>query len=147
MSKKFTVIILVLVGLTIVVVYSWSINYSWQGNKKTIIVLKGQKITAEIVSSQNKMEEGLSGRKGLCDKCGMLFLLEKKGFYTFWMKDMKFDLDLIWLDGYSIVGIDRNVSKDFPGTMKSDLPANKVLELPAGFTDKYGIVIGDRIEM
>ena len=60
----------------------------------------------EIADTGKKREQGLSGKNNIGGDYGMLFIFEKPGFYAFWMKDMNFAIDIIWLDeNYTVVGI------------------------------------------
>lgn len=102
---------------------------------------------AEIASSLEKRNQGLSGRKKLCEKCSMLFLFSEKGLHSFWMKEMNFDLDMIWIDEDEIVDIAKDVSrKKEREIIKPSREADKVLEINAGLADRLGIRVGDKIE-
>ena len=146
-NKKRRIIWIMTAALFIIGTAYVAMNYSRYGNKKTSIKIKDQTIRVEIVTSQKKMTQGLSGRDGICDQCGMLFLFDKKGSYRIWMKDMKFDLDIIWIEGDSIVSIKRNISSSYPDIMRSESVADKVLEVPSGFCDKHEIHVGDGMEL
>ena len=93
------------------------------------------------------MSQGLSGQEDLCENCAMLFLFNEKGWHSFWMKKMKFDLDMIWIDKNKIVYIVKNVSrkKEFE-VIKSEYKADKILEINAGLADKLGIKVGDKVK-
>jgi len=77
----------------------------------------------------------------------MLFLFDKSGRYAFWMKDMKFPLDFIWIAGDKVVDIDENIPPDYSGTLKPETPVDKVLEINAGVCEKYGIKKGDEVRL
>lgn len=69
------------------------------------------------------------------------------------MRDMRFALDMVWLDGLEIVDLAKNLEPE-PGKNELQLVPyvgrtknNMVLELPAGFLDKNGVKIGDKIEI
>ena len=62
-----------------------------------IVAIGGTIVTAEIVDTKEKLELGLSGREGLSFNKGMLFVFPKTGYHSFWMKDMSFPIDIIWL--------------------------------------------------
>ncbi len=112
----------------------------------TKVLTVGQtSITVEMADTETTRAQGLSGRRGLADHTGMLFVFDKPGFYGFWMKDMKFSLDMIWIDeNWKVVDITKNASpKSFPGTYMSSEPVKYVLEVPAGFTEQNNIKIGD----
>src|SRR3989344_8940875 len=58
----------------------------------------GQKtIFIEIADTQEKQKKGLSGRDNLPEDSGMLFVFKEEGHHQFWMKDMNFSIDIIWI--------------------------------------------------
>jgi uncharacterized membrane protein (UPF0127 family) len=115
------------------------------GNPFTWVTIGQVKIKAEVVKNKEKLDLGLSYRKELPEGRGMLFFIPAFKVQTFWMKGMQFPLDIVWLVPGKIVGIEKNVSPQFPGIVASPAPVNYVLELPGGFCDKYGIKAGDAI--
>jgi len=127
--------------------YNSSVQVSAYGNEIRNIEVGSEIFNAEIVSSPAKKELGLSGRPGLCLNCAMLFLFDKYDAYSFWMKDMQFDLDIIWIAGDTIVAIEKNaafaagMNKAFNPQVKSD----KVLEINSGLSDKLNIKVGDKV--
>jgi hypothetical protein len=101
----------------------------------------------EVANSAAKKRQGLSSRESLCENCAMLFLFNEKGLHSFWMKEMNFDLDILWIDKNEIVYMAKNVSrKNERKIIKPDREADKVLEINAGLADKLGIEIGDNVE-
>ncbi|PIT88179.1 MAG: hypothetical protein COU29_04170 [Candidatus Magasanikbacteria bacterium CG10_big_fil_rev_8_21_14_0_10_36_32] len=96
---------------------------------------------------------GLGGRESLGDYQGMLFLFSKKSQHIMVMRDMEFPLDIIWLDGDIIVDMAKNLPVE-KGKIEAELinygarmPSTAVLELPAGFIDQYGLIIGDKAQI
>ena len=87
-------------------------------------------------------------RGGLADNRGMLFLFPQENFYPFWMKNMRFPLDIIWIDKDKRIV---DIKTDVPTcnqTCESLTPGDKalyVLEVNAGFAKKNEIKIGDRV--
>ena len=79
----------------------------------------------------------------------MYFVLGEKKIATFWMKDMLFSLDIIWIDNGKIVGINENVSvptNDIIPTYTSTQPITHILEVNAGFASKHNIEVGSTVE-
>ena len=114
----------------------------------TIMTPKGA-ITAEVADTKSSRELGLSGRPSMKDSEGLLFVFDTPGRYGFWMKDMLFNLDLIWInqDGI-VVEIERNASKDsYPKTFMNASPASYVLEVNAGVAEKQGLYIGSKVKI
>lgn len=126
-------------------IFSYFSNFSRHGNRIRNISLNGETINLEVVESSSKLQKGLGGRKGICEKCGMLFVFTKSGTHTFWMKDMLFPLDILWLKDGTIVHIEESVSEDFLGVLASRENADQVLELNAGSCKRLSLRIGDRV--
>ena len=77
----------------------------------------------------------------------MLFMYEEPGLHEFWMKDMKFGLDFVWIDSErKVVGVTENVSPEsYPEKLNPPLPVNYILEVPAGSVKKFDIKTGDQV--
>ena len=88
----------------------------------------------EIANTDAERTQGLSGRASLPAGTGLLFVFESPGKYGFWMKDMNFPIDIVWLgDGMLPVGIEKNVSPDsYPQVFYPPVPVRYVLEVNAG---------------
>jgi uncharacterized membrane protein (UPF0127 family) len=109
------------------------------------VVLAGQTIHVSIADTPALQEKGLGGRTSLAPNEGMLFVFPESGEYAFWMKDMRFSIDIVWLsDDGAVVYMAQNVSPDtYPQTFIPNEPARYVLELPAGWAKAYTMKIGD----
>jgi len=114
---------------------------------KAIVEIGGREISVEIADEPDEQVQGLSGREGLPENEGMLFVFERPGFYKFWMKGMRFALDLVWIGAdWKIVGVSRNVPPEsYPGAILPPARAQYVLELDAGLAAKYGLKPGDNV--
>lgn len=109
----------------------------------------GNKIfNIELADSPAERQRGLSGHSPLEDDEGMLFIFEKADTYGFWMKDMLFGLDILWLDQDGrIIYIEREILPEtYPKVFTPKEPALYVLEINAGLTDKKGFKTGDRVQ-
>lgn len=102
-------------------------------NKKKIELLLALK-SEEII-------KGLSGKKSLGENQGMLFVFEKPDRYGFWMKEMNFPIDIIWIDeNYKIIEITKNLKPDsYPKIFRPKKPAQFVLEINIGWAEKNKI--------
>lgn len=124
----------------------WELIKKWLGLKsgleeKTIMV--GEKeYRVEIADTAEARRRGLSGREGLADNQGMLFLFEQKGYYNFWMKEMRFDIDIVWILDDKVVGVSEGKYKNEFRVLRPAEAVNKVLEVKAG----SGIKPGDTIK-
>lgn len=107
-------------------------------------------IDVEIASNDEQRELGLSNRTSLEEGKGMLFVFEPSRAVAFWMKDMNFSLDMIFAnkDGI-IVNIAHDVSPDtYPNQLfHSAGDITYVLEVPAGYTAKQGIAVGQTMQV
>jgi len=133
-------IILILVAFLLLLFF----NFSYRDTEKSkTISINGQKFQVEISKTKKEREAGLSGRDDLCRNCGMVFVFPQKGRYGFWMKEMKFDLDIVWIRDNEIVYIAKNIPQDLKEIIIPEVKTNKVLELNAGTVDELNIKIGD----
>lgn len=105
--------------------------------------IKDREVKVEIVTSSKAQQKGLGGRESLCENCGMLFVFPEKKKTSFWMKDMHFDLDIIWVADSKVSYISKNADHSSLERMNPETPSDMVLELNAGFCDRYGVKIGD----
>jgi len=112
-----------------------------------------KKIFVQVVSSPKDMEMGLSGRKKLSGEEGMLFQFGQGAnlIPKFWMKDMLFDLDIIWIKDNIVVDISKNLpspknKSDTLPTYQPKTNVDTVLEVNAGWAEEYKIKIGDEIK-
>ncbi len=115
---------------------------------KSIVEINGKEIEVEIADTPESRYNGLSNRDGLRADYGMLFVFEDKRERTFVMREMNFPLDIIWIDGNTIIGISENLppeGKRYKNLYKSPAPVDYVLEVNASFADKNNIKIGDTV--
>jgi hypothetical protein len=123
---------------------------SFGGVKKAKVKINDRVIIAEVVETMADQARGLSGRKSLGGDEGMLFVYSQKNRPTFWMKDMLFPIDIIWIADDKIVDIGENLpvpDGDNVATAQPKDEINYVLEVNAGFVQKNSIKIGDRVEL
>ena len=116
----------------------------------------GEKATYSVDTAvtDTERQQGLSGREFMAQDAGMLFVFEDEQPRQFWMKDMRFPLDIIWIDSQCrLVGVSADVPIPPPNADDADiprapsnLPARYVLELNAGEWGRAGLSEGDLIE-
>jgi len=129
-------------------------SVEFPGYKNKTVSINGKTIEVEVANTDAKRSKGLSGKNGLDDGKGMLFTFSSENVTpSFWMKDMKFAIDIIWIDDGKIVAIDKNVSPQ-PDAQDSELtfyrpgqPIDFVLEISAGKSDVHGFEIGSSIDL
>lgn len=110
------------------------------------MTIHGIPLRIAVADTPASRERGLSGYGEIGVDEGMLFVFETDAAHSFWMKDMLFPIDIMWLDADGkVVHIERNVSPDtYPASFMPDSAARYVLETQAGFSQKYDIQIGSR---
>ncbi len=110
-------------------------------------------LEVEAVTTPSSITQGLSGRSEIGSE-GMLFVMPDRRVVSFWMPDMQFDLDMVWIDGGTIAGITSNVPKPAPGqgrdalpSYSSIVPVTHVLEIPAGRASELGLLTGQTVQI
>jgi len=132
----------------IILLCIFSVLYYIKRPPTTRVKIGANEFTVDVVVSTKEITKGLGYRDQLPSKHGMLFIFDHKDTYSFWMKGMRFPLDMIWIDGITIVDISHDVpvavNNVFP-TYKPVKPVDKVLEVNSGIAKRYDIKIGDRV--
>jgi len=108
-------------------------------------------LMVEVRDDDAERELGLSGREGLGDNEGMVFVFSESQRPLFWMKDMLFDIDMIWISEGEIMQIDEyvpapTVEEPRNQTRIPSMPINMVLEVKAGWVGVNEVVVGDMVE-
>lgn len=104
----------------------------------------------EVAATDAQKELGLGDRNSMQLDHGMLFPYQIPNTYKFWMKGMRFPLDMIWIKNKTIIDITKNVpvaTTTIIPTYSPISPVDMVLELNAGTVDLDGIKIGDRVDI
>lgn len=116
---------------------------------RKIIKIDGKELEVDIADTEEKRTKGLNGRKSPGDDEGMLFIFQVPNAYFFWMKDMLFPIDIIWInEDRMVIDIDHNVSPDsYPDTFFPPDHVMYVVETNANWADNNGINIGDLFEL
>ncbi len=104
-------------------------------------------IDIEVSDDDEERGQGLMHRQQMSDGQGMLFIFEKPEIQSFWMKNTYLALDIIYIGADSTIGsIAKNTRPLSQEGVRSKQPSQFVVEVPAGFTDAYGIAKGDKIQ-
>jgi uncharacterized membrane protein (UPF0127 family) len=101
-------------------------------------------IMAAYAVTAIEQERGLSDTEALRDGQGMLFVFPSPTDAAFWMKDMRYSLDIIWIGEDKVVkDIHADLSPEsYPAQFAPKEPVRYVLEVPAGFAKAHKIKIG-----
>lgn len=116
--------------------------------KNRILKINDTSIKVEIADTPEMRVQGLSGRKTLREDAGMLFIFDSPARYGFWMKDMNFAIDIVWIDeNRYVIGVEKNVLPEtFPQIFSPDKAVKYVLELPAEYTEVHNIDTGAMVQ-
>lgn len=105
-----------------------------------------QKFDIEIAQIPEEREQGLMYRKSMTDKQGMLFMFEYPEPQSFWMRNTYISLDIIYLnEKMEVVSIQKNAPPQSEKPLPSGKPAQYVLEINGGLSDKLGIQPGFKV--
>ncbi len=121
------------------------------GPGEVVLIVGAARFIAEVADDSNERRLGLSFRDSLDADRGMWFVFEREGALSFWMREMRFSLDLIWVDAeWRVVDITREAPPPAPGAPSNALPtyspatpAQYVLEINGGLARRLQIEIGD----
>ncbi len=116
-----------------------------------IVRVNGRDIPVELALDEVTQERGLSYRDSLPADTGMLFIFGESKNQLFWMHEMHFPLDMVFINGTNVVHVSSDVpppkSGEFPAIRSSEKPADKVLELNAGKAAAWGIAEGTALQI
>jgi len=116
--------------------------------KKAEVIIGENKFEVEVADDMVKRSRGLSGREELGEKEGMLFVYEIAGSPGFWMKEMNFPIDIIWIKNGKVLGFEEKMTPESYKEKKIFYPPEKIkmiLEVRAGIVEKLNIKEGEEI--
>lgn len=145
-------------------IHDWNNGDIYNGRKAMIVVgsenenipfvsINGKKIIVELAKTPLEQATGLGFRDSLGKDDGMLFVFEEKTAPGFWMKNMEFPIDIVWISGDAVVGVSENIQPPADAAEENlpvyspPAPVNYVLEVNAGFAEENGIKAGDKISI
>ena len=127
------------------------LNKTRELQNKNEIRVNNQIIIADVAKTQGERERGLSGRNSLGVNEGMIFIFNEPQEAVFWMKDMKFPIDIVWVRDGKVLGFAEKVDPQI-GVEEEKLeryispePVDQVLELSSGRVKQLRLSIGDHI--
>ncbi|MCL4437535.1 DUF192 domain-containing protein [Patescibacteria group bacterium] len=118
----------------------------------SVVTIDGHQFGVKVAVSSSDQEKGMSIFNSLPQDEGMLFLFPSYSYYGFWMKNMKFPIDIIWINEDKIAGIQENAPvENLPDYQLPNYyppeAINKVLEINAGLSQEYGFKVGDEVDI
>jgi uncharacterized protein len=116
------------------------------------VTINNRTFKIELARTPEEQQKGLSNRASLPEDHGMLFLFDKPAPYGFWMKEMRFPLDIIFIKNKTVVTVDENLpapvsGTEYPPVYYPEQPVDMVLEINASLAQEYGIESGDTIKI
>ena len=135
--------------MCLVIIVAWPVLVFGQSHIK-VFLPGGEAITSELAVSPAQRQQGLMFRERINPDQGMLFVFEREGQHSFWMKNMKFAIDILWLDSEKrIIHIEQGVppceSEDCPSYAPT-ASALYVLELAAGSVKRFDLKLYQRLD-
>lgn len=147
LSKRNIFLVLLAAGIIIITFF---IIKAEVVSREKFVRINNKEIKVEIADTPELRYKGLSNRDYLCEDCGMLFIFNDKNERIFVMREMKFNLDIIWIEDGVIVGIEKDLPKEGLNPLKfysSKKAVDRVLEVKANFCEKNNIKVGDKIDL
>lgn len=139
-------------GLSILVITLTFLNYNYPDKKTPQIAINNHIFNLEITKTEKEKEIGLAKYKNIPQNFGMLFTFEKPEYHSFWMKNMRFPIDIIFIRNNKIVTIFKNASP--PKSNNEQLLiytpsqfSDTVLEINAGLSEKNKFKNGDLVRI
>lgn len=152
-SKRTSIVGVLILGILVVlaIVYLYS-------RKDTVVVvtpqyravqvsLGGKILNARVADTDSLRIQGLSGTSGLDEDDAMLFVFDTVGLHSFWMKDMQYPIDIIWIDqSKHIVSIKKHATPEsYPAQFNPPQASLYVLEVIDGFVGTHKVKVGDAV--
>ncbi|MBP6889353.1 MAG: DUF192 domain-containing protein [Candidatus Moranbacteria bacterium] len=95
------------------------------------VLIGNTRYSLEVADTEEEQTRGLGGRKSFCHRCALLFIFPEERYWAFWMKDVRFPIDIIWLKNDVIVGVEQNLLPLSERVFRSKEESNRVLEVNA----------------
>lgn len=130
-------------GITVIIFVAVIITSLLLSKRPTQVSVNGKTFTVTLAKTEKDRQIGLSKTEKIEENQGMLFIFEKADYHRFWMKEMKFSIDIIYINGDRVTTVIDNAKPPASnGNLEIYEPAeksDKVLELKAGTAKKYNI--------
>jgi UDP-GlcNAc:undecaprenyl-phosphate GlcNAc-1-phosphate transferase len=147
-AKKIVFVGMVLLLGFLTIIFFWKINtnhLTFKADKK--IEINSNILEVKVAQTSEETYQGLSGVKKMANNQGMLFAYKDFSSCSHVMRGMLIDLDFVFLKDEEVIFIQKDVSKNFQGIVKSPYDCNQVLEINSGVIEELNIKIGDTIKI
>jgi uncharacterized membrane protein (UPF0127 family) len=119
-------------------------------NTGSTVSVDGNTLSVAVATTTAEIDQGLQNQPSLSPSQGELFVFDRASIYRFWMPNMNFPLDMIWIGSNKEVV---DITKDAPVLpdpanpvwFTPKTPAQYVLEVQAGYADEHKIQDGDAV--
>lgn len=114
-------------------------------NKRKVPVSIGDGVVyARLANTDNTRRQGLSGTSPLGEREAMLFIFDTPGRWGMWMREMNYNIDIVWLDSAKrVIYTAKDVAPStYPKVFLPDKDALYVVELPSGYVDEHNVGLG-----
>ena len=124
---------------------STTINPNVITPESPVVWINGARFMVEVADTPEARAQGLSGRPNLAPNTGLLFIFDTPSRPGFWMKEMKFPIDIVWLGpNDTIIQVTENFTPNsYPQIIYPKQDVTRVLEVPAGSVAAFHIKTGD----
>jgi uncharacterized membrane protein (UPF0127 family) len=145
---SFGIILLIAFAISFVVLQLFTNRFP-----TAVIQIGEKKVYVQIANTIGRQYTGLGGREQLLPYGGMVFPYVPARRVAIVMRDMQFPIDIIWVRSGKVIDIapnvqpEPNVPEERLTVYNPRLPADMVIELKAGFTEEYGVQIGDSVQV
>jgi uncharacterized membrane protein (UPF0127 family) len=138
--------------LTLIIFLCLFMAFLLKNNQMSYVKIDGKQFFVDVAKTDEQKAKGLDIYDKLPVKKGMIFTFQTPDYYPFWMKGMKFPIDIIYINNNKIVDIFENLpnpktDNETPVMVKPQAKSNFILEINAGLSHKYNFKTGDRIEI
>ena len=160
MAKQSRLLILipslaVIVGIAFFMILPSEVEHEVVEFSRDTIMIDDIELIVQLADTDHRRADGLMFQEELPYDEGMLFIFDNSEKRTFWMSNMLFSLDIIWIDSQrNVVHIDNSVppcdtteTKACPRYDSGGKEVKYVLEVTAGFVDKFNITEDSQFEM
>ena len=115
---------------------------------RALLLADGKPLKLEIARTPYERRRGLSERAMLPSDTGLWFVFDESDTHGIWMKDMKFPIDIVWVDSlFTIVHIKEGATPEsYPEVFTPPIKARYVLEVNKGVVKELGMKVGEKIE-
>ena len=147
MIKKILQLIFITGILLVIGFYFWQHHASISQPVSHTVTIAGTMVAVQVSDTDALRMHGLSDSDPLLPDTGMFFIFPEPGVYPFWMKDMRYSIDMIWFDSqYNVAYIKSDATPEsYPETFGPTSETQYVLEVPDGFAKLHHVSIGDHV--